>query len=814
MPVKTTLIAAARRAIQAPRRLAGAALLVLIVSALAATQLGSGSPERLLARSHSAVGAATIAQERSFGGEPVVVDLAGDLDNTLSAGNLAALLRLEDGIRRLGGVRTVMGPATFISQAVNQMNRVVFEELGPAAERADVIARRAVARARADGLSADKLAAVDKAARLRALGPLRAQYEELFVRFGYIGIPSLSNRSFVLQLVKGAGVEPKPRFAWLFPDGQHALVIVRLRSGLSDTRVRELGAQLTKLVGGAGLSGIRPLVAGPPLVLARATSTVSNELLRLLPVVIVAMLLVLLLALGVRSGAAHLMLPAGLAVVATAGLSWPLGLGYTAATLAALPVVLGLALDYAVQLQTGYWAQRHAGVAPREAAIASLERLGPTLLLAGGAMIAGFLMLLISPVPLVNRLGVTLAVGVFCALGCVLGLGPALMVARDRAGTQSPRLLLPQFLVRPALRTAALSVATGVTLAGLVLSGGTQVESDLRKLANPKMPELQRLESLQRELGTSGQLRVAITASDVTTPRALDWMSSVEPRLLALDPGLRPGPNLAAILSSGGSAQLPDAASVTRLLRLIPPGFTSAVLTPDHRRAEISFGVPLGSAAQQARLIERMQHVLEGAPPGVHAQVAGLLASSAAGVTGLQDERPWLLLLAALVIFVLLYAARRSLERALIPLLPALLAAGTTGVIVAAAGVRLSPLSAGLDPLVLAVGVEFGLLLEARYREERSAGLSPESAARVAVERVGASVAVAAGTVALGFGVLALSRLTVLRQFGLLAALELLLSVLAAIVLVPALAAAAERRSADRGLHAHRRRPLATTHNL
>jgi len=94
--------------------------------------------------------------------------------------------------------------------------------------------------------------------------------------------------------------------------------------------------------------------------------------------------------------------------------------------------------------------------------------------------------------------------------------------------------------------------------------------------------------------------------------------------------------------------------------------------------------------------------------------------------------------------------------------------------------------SAGLDPLVLAVGVEFGLLLEARYREERATGRLPGDAARVATQAVGAPVAVAAGTVGLGFLVLGLSDVPALRQFGIFAALELVLSVAAALVLVPA----------------------------
>jgi hypothetical protein len=209
MRSKSMLIAAARRAVEAPRGVAATAALALVVSVLAATQLGSSSPERLLVHSGSDVGAATIAQERSFGGEPIVVDLAGDLDTTLAAPNLTALVRLEARIRRLPGVLTVMGPGTFVSQAVDQMNRVVFDEFGPAAARADKIAKKAVQLARADGLrDPAKLAALDEAARLRALGPLRQQYEDLFVRFGSIGIPSIANHNFVAQLVKGASVEP------------------------------------------------------------------------------------------------------------------------------------------------------------------------------------------------------------------------------------------------------------------------------------------------------------------------------------------------------------------------------------------------------------------------------------------------------------------------------------------------------------------------------------------------------------------------------------------------------------------------------
>ena len=785
-----------RRVILAPRRtFALAALVLAAAAAFAVTQLAPSSPERLLARDSSPVGKATNGLERSLGGEPIVVDVRAPLAVTLSPRDLTGLLALEHRIARVRGVQTVVGPGTFVDQSVVQMNHVVVQELGPAAKRADAIARKAVALARADGVRGSRLQQIDQAARLQALGPnLAQQYEALFVRFGTIGIPSITNPNFVDQLVMGASTAPKKRFAWLFPDRGHALIVVRVRSTITDSRVRAIGGEISRLVAATRLPGVKTTVAGAPLVVAGAGASFAGQLVELLPLMVLVMLVALLVGLGLRARAVHLILPAGAAALLTAALGGAFGLGLTPATLAALPVIMGLALDYAVQLQGRYWARREDGTAPREAALAAVEQLGPTLLLSGGAMGVAFLVLLASPVPLIGRLGLTLTLGVVASLASVFLLGAPLMVAADRPGIAAPRLPLRQLRLPYLARMGLLGVVVGLAIAGTAVSGGTPVQSDVRKLASPNLPELTRLESLQRDLGTSGQLRVDIEAPDVTAPKVLTWMSAAGPKILRLDPRLQAGPNLADILTSGGATSVPDAAGVRQLLRLIPSAFVDAVLTPDHRRAELSFGVPLASAAAQAKLIARMQRILDTAPAGVHARVAGLLAVSAAGVTGLEHGRPWLLLLAAVVVLAMLYAVRRRLDRALIPLVPAVLVAGIAGVVERLTGLHLSPLSAGLDPLVLGVGVEFGLLIEAAYHEHRERGADPAAAARLAAERLGATVSVSAVTVALGFAVLAVSALPALRQFGVVAAVELVLCVIASIVLVPGLSAAADRR--------------------
>ena len=780
------------RGVERPRAALLLAVVLAVIAALSATQLRPAPPADLLASPSSPIGSATRAQEAAFGGEPIVVAAKGDLANQILApANLVALVQLEGHIAELDGVKVVYGPGTFINQTIVQLEDVVQKELGPAASEAGDAAERARQEALDTGATPEEAEDASEEARLEALGPLREQFQELLVRFGYVGLPSLTNTNFVRALVFGPSTTPKERFSFLFPDAQHALVLIRPEAGLSDARLRALGSEIEKLAADSKVQGITLSVAGAPLVAAAVSAEVSSELLRLAPVVLIAMALALLLALRSRNALRALLLAAG-AVLLTAGLAAPLGLGLTPATVAGLPVVLGLAVDFAVQLQVRFSALRAEGTPPEEAGLAALRAVGPVLSVAAVAMAAGFLVLTLGPIPLVDRLGAMLAVGVVASLLVVLGFGPALLAARGGGRVRPPVLRLPARLISLGGSRLALGTLAAVAVVGIALSAQTQVQSDLAELAPNGLAELLQVEALQRELGTSGQLRIAVTGKDVTDPAVLEWMAAIQKEVPALREGVRPGPNLAELLLTG-QVGTPTREQIDGLLAIVPAYFLSNVLTEDHSRGELSYGVPLLPVSEQARLLTGIERVLAGAPPGISATPAGLVAVAADGVRELQAERPWLLLIAFAVVLAVLMAIRRSLRRALLPLIPAILAAGISSLVILLLGLRLSPLSVGLEPLVLAVGVEFGLLLEARYHEARAAGRSPDQAYTETFERVGTAVAVSAGTVALGFLVLVVSRLELLSQFGVLVALELALCLLAAVLVVPLLARRLDR---------------------
>jgi predicted RND superfamily exporter protein len=100
--------------------------------------------------------------------------------------------------------------------------------------------------------------------------------------------------------------------------------------------------------------------------------------------------------------------------------------------------------------------------------------------------------------------------------------------------------------------------------------------------------------------------------------------------------------------------------------------------------------------------------------------------------------------------------------------------------------VPLNPMSVTLSALVIAISTEFSVLLSERHRQERAAGRSLQEALRVTYARTGAAVAASGVTAIAGFGVLVLSDIRMLRDFGIVTLVDLSVSLVGVLVALPA----------------------------
>ncbi|MGQ0575695.1 MAG: RND transporter [Pseudonocardia sp.] len=694
---------------------------------------------------------------RSFGGDPVVVLLRSEQPRALlDRERVDAVLALEGELSRLADVAAVYGPLSTLNQLAAQSQRLLAELSG----RRDGLRVAAVGAARARGES--EQAAV--AAGEQAVREFDARYGPLLVESLPVGLPTLRNPRFVENVVFNDAGEPKPQWRYVVPDARSLAILVRPREGLSQDGTERLVAAVRAAVAAADLPAAAT-VSGVPGIVAALGATIDAEIPLVGAVAVVAIGLCLFLVPWTRRR--RRLLPLGVTVAATvltvAVLGWldrPVSLG----VVAFLPVLVGLGSYYPT-----YFAR---GARPRVVVVVA----------AGTA--AGFGSLALSPLPFVRDLGVTLAIGIAfaVALGWLLLRRPA---SRDNrhpeSGDPAPRVAEFDTVAgrsggHPAAaplrtRVAAVGAAGAVALAGWALLPALALQTNIDDLA-AGLPALADAQAVEQVLGSSGELVVVLSGPDVLSPAAWTWMRQAQEAVVTryadqADPVLS-APGLLGFLGPE-----PTAAQIRAGLRLLPPYLTGAVVRDDGQVAVASYGVRLDDLDRLRALTDGIRAALPPPPPGFTAELSGLPTVAVRGYELVSGDR-YLAGLAGLVVAggVLLLGLRHRSDGAR-AVVAAALATGVELFVLWCTATPLNPLTVALGSLTAAVGCEFTVMMsEAVRRGDRSLHVA---------------VGLATLTSAVGFAVLAVSELAVMRQFGVLLAGSVLLSYLAARFVVRAL---------------------------
>jgi len=170
----------------------------------------------------------------------------------------------------------------------------------------------------------------------------------------------------------------------------------------------------------------------------------------------------------------------------------------------------------------------------------------------------------------------------------------------------------------------------------------------------------------------------------------------------------------------------------------------------------------------------------------------------------IESNRILLTYLAVAFVFAFLTVRLRSVVRALLSMVPVLIATGAASLVAWAFDLQLSPMTAVGGPLIVALCTEFTSLILLRFIEERQRGYSPRDAVSVTAARTGRAFIVSALTAVSGVAVIAFSSLPLLQDFGLIVAMNVAVALLSALVFLPPMLVWAEERGwVTRGLKPH-----------
>ncbi len=181
-------------------------------------------------------------------------------------------------------------------------------------------------------------------------------------------------------------------------------------------------------------TGGRSYVVGDLMTLSKVLSGLISSIISSTAISLAVSLLVLA-TLTRRVGQSLLViLPVGLAGSWVVGSMAVLGINWNVLTIMITALTIGLGIDYSIHVWRRFEANRGAGMAIWPAMRDMYANTGSALLMSAGTTICGFLVLLLSPIPVIRDFGVVSSISVAFSLVLALLVLPGLLAAEVRTG--------------------------------------------------------------------------------------------------------------------------------------------------------------------------------------------------------------------------------------------------------------------------------------------------------------------------------------------------------------------------------------------
>lgn len=774
------------------------ALLVTVGLGFGITQLRFNTDQTNYLNSSSQVAKDNHAYQALFGGEAMVTDLTVDpgkkLTDLFTPNNLKAFDAVTKALRNDKRILSVITPVTALQFTDNL---VTSPDGNPVNSPAAKMLLSAQQRDTDPASQAARLQdAIRTLGRVNAVPPAQQT----------IGDAAWDN--FLLYDNTGKVREALLPF---FPNSTNAQIIVRLAGNASIKDEGAAASLVQKTLAAQHFENAHVVTTGASVLLKDINDYLRGGFLTLGAIAVALMIVLLLVAFAVR----WRLLPLAVVVVGQLwafGVAGYLGIDLNVVTIAGLPVLLGVGIDFAVQLHSRVEEEAQLDRASHPVAV-TLRQLLPALALATVGAVVAFLALEFNATPMIRDFGVLLAIGLpVIVIATVLLTAAALAWRENRAAGPGGAVRgEPKDYRRGPLgratstlgslpRAAALPlvvVAIAVFIGGAFADHGQKIQTDPQKWVNQNSQVVKDLDYLGDHSGATSELGVYIQSANLFSDQNAAFINSFAREQTAKYPDVLANAS-SLVTTAGYLLDVPGA-------KMVPPTgadvrATYEVAPEAIRRSTVNLSSP-GATGGAMNLIfqtgpsslERRATVVKDiratvAPPaGVSATPAGLAVVGTSLLDNLSHNRALLTYYALIGVFLVLLIRYLNLAKALLSVVPVLIAVGLTALIARGSGLQLSPLTAISGPLVIALCTEFTTLIVQRHLEERAGGLSPRAAVNEAAARTGRAFLVSAAAAIVGVLVLAFSPLPLLRDFGLIVALNVAVALLSALVVLPPL---------------------------
>jgi predicted RND superfamily exporter protein len=478
-------------------------------------------------------------------------------------------------------------------------------------------------------------------------------------------------------------------------------------------------------------------------------------------------------------------------------------------------LILAVAAGHAVQILKRYYEEferyRDAHVAIRVA----VTKVGPVMLTAGIIAALSFFSLAAFRTNSIRNFGLLAGFGIFATLVIELSFTPALRamlrapnsteVAKEARSGRFLATILARLSAAIAARPGTV-VAISTAVVGLAAIGATRIHVDttFKRQFSRTHPVRVADELLGRTFSGTNTLVFLVEGpadGSLHDPTVLKAIESLQ-RFVETDPTV--GKTLSIVdylkeMNRALNGGAPAAAAIPSSSDLVGqylflysmsggPEDLNSQIDLEHRRAAVRVFLRDDSTERAEHLLTRVRaKVAEIFPPGYTVRYSGTIASTAALTDTMVHGKILNMLQIATIILVVSGLVLRSLMGGILVATPLAVAVLINFGVMGFARIPLDVITSPIAAMAVGIGSDYAVYFLFRFREELAVSRTPSLALASTMQTSGKAIVYVSSAIAGGYMVLCISGFVFHIELGILVALAMLASSLAAITLLPAL---------------------------
>ncbi len=779
-----------------PKAVLGSAIALSLILAVGATRLTFATGQDSYLNADSKVATDNERYQTLFGGQAMITVFTAEPGKNgldlFTPANRKKLAALQKELDRTPGVLATATPLS----AMDWNQSLVAAAPGSSDPSSSVAGKILLAATRRESDPAKQAIRLgDAAATLKRLSDAGSQSYD---NRNWLEFLLLDNQGNVREAIRPFFPTP-PGAEPTFANATRAQMVVRFEGNQTTQQEGAATVAVDRAVRHVSFDGFTTSTTGAPALLKDINDYLMSGMMVLGGIALLVMLVVLFGVFRVRSRLIPLLTMA-IGVVWTFGVLGFIGFKLSIVTIAGLPILIGLGVEFAIQVHNRIEEEitLDAEHSPFEE---TLRRIGPALLVATVAATIACLALRASLTPMIRDFGVLLAVGVVFVFLSALVVPTAAIAWREMRSPSTrsrhqpvvERAMTGLAHVPRALAVPLALLTVALFVAGLFAERATPIQTDPNKWVDQGSQVIRDIDYMQRQTGASSELGVYLQGQGgVFTDQVSSFVTSFAIAELEKYPG-----KLATVSSlpttiyylmkvPGASPLAPTGDDLRQAFNLAPRDLQRSMVADHDKAANVLFST--GPSTLEVRKEVTLDIRANVHPPeGITATPSGLAVIGVGLLDNLTANRLMLTYLALGGVFLWLLIRFRRIPEALLVMLPIVFAVGFAATAVKLSHITVSPLTTVSSPLVIAICGEFASLILFRHLEERRRGLGPSEALDVAAARTGRAFFASSLTTVGGFAVLLFSPLPLLRDFGAIVAITIAIALLSAMVILPPL---------------------------